>query len=75
MKEFLVDTQALIWWDALPERIGPEAFSVFSDQNNILYASHASVWEMSIKIRLGKLTLPMELDRWLEEFKIGRAHV
>jgi PIN domain nuclease of toxin-antitoxin system len=65
--EYLVDTQALIWWDTLPERIGPEAFTVFSNQSNVLYASHASIWEMAIKTRLGKLTLPLELNRWLEE--------
>ncbi|OHD82244.1 MAG: hypothetical protein A3J97_16380 [Spirochaetes bacterium RIFOXYC1_FULL_54_7] len=66
--EYLVDTQALIWWDAQPDRIGPKAFTIFSNQNNILYASHASIWEMAIKMRLGKLKLPMDLNRWVEEY-------
>ena len=65
--EFLVDTQALLWWDAAPERIGPEALKIFTDQKSILFVSHASIWELAIKIRLGKLRLPDELERWVAD--------
>jgi len=65
--ECLVDTQALLWWDAAPEHIGPEALKIFTDQKSILFVSHASIWELAIKIRLGKLRLPDELERWVAD--------
>jgi PIN domain nuclease of toxin-antitoxin system len=65
MMEYLVDTHALLWWDTDPERIGPEAIKIFQNPENTLYVSHASVWELAIKVRLKKLTLPSELDAWL----------
>ena len=63
--EYLVDTHALLWWDAEPERIGSAARKIFQDPGNTLYVSHASVWELAIKLRLKKLILPTALDSWL----------
>ena len=65
--EYLVDTKALLWWDTMPYRIGPEALAIFTDQRNTLFVSHGSTWELAIKIKLGKLRLPYELDRWVVE--------
>lgn len=63
--EYLVDTHALLWWDTEPERIGAAAIKIFQNPENTLYVSHASVWELAIKLRLKKLTLPAALDTWL----------
>ncbi len=65
MMEYLVDTHALLWWDTEPERIGPAAMKIFQDPQNTLYVSHASVWELAIKLRLKKLNLSAALDAWL----------
>jgi PIN domain nuclease of toxin-antitoxin system len=64
--EYLVDTQALLWWDTDPERVGSAATKVFQDPENTLYVSHASIWELAIKIRLKKVSLPVALDRWIQ---------
>ena len=63
--EYLVGTHALLWWDMEPERIGAVAIKIFQNPENTLYVSHASVWELAIKLRLKKLTLPAALDTWL----------
>ena len=34
------------------------------DQGNALFASVASLWEIAIKHRLGKLHSPCDLDKW-----------
>ncbi|MGA2546558.1 MAG: type II toxin-antitoxin system VapC family toxin [Rectinemataceae bacterium] len=65
--KYLVDTQALLWWDAEPVRIGSAALKEFSNPDNTLYVSHASVWELAIKLRLEKLQLPSSLGVWLKE--------
>lgn len=53
----LLDTPALIWWTITPEKLSQRVLNVLDDRNNDLILSVASVWEMQIKIQLGKLTL------------------
>jgi PIN domain nuclease of toxin-antitoxin system len=50
----LVDTHFLVWW-AAGRRIPKQAASLIQDPANELYASAASVWEIAIKVGLGRL--------------------
>ena len=57
----LLDTHIFIWWADQPERLSPAALSALEDEANELLLSVASVWEMQIKIQLGKLKLSLPL--------------
>jgi PIN domain nuclease of toxin-antitoxin system len=50
----LLDTEALIWWDANDSRLGTTARSAILDAREV-YVSAASAWEIIIKVALGKL--------------------
>jgi PIN domain nuclease of toxin-antitoxin system len=50
----LLDTHAFIWWDSEPEKLSLRARVACEDQSNELFLSVASVWEMQIKLQLGK---------------------
>jgi len=50
----LLDTHLLLWALASPSRLPPRARRIIDDED--VYASAASIWEMSIKVALGKLT-------------------
>jgi len=63
----LLDTHVFIWLDSAPEKLSPKAFAVCQDQDNELYLSMASVWEMQIKQQLGKLNLKLPLKQLIEE--------
>jgi PIN domain nuclease of toxin-antitoxin system len=63
----LLDTHVFIWLDSAPERLSDKALVVLQDQNNVLYLSMASVWEMQIKQQLGKLNLKLPLRHLIEE--------
>jgi PIN domain nuclease of toxin-antitoxin system len=53
--DLLLDTHVFLWWDsALPE-LGEAARSAISDPSNNIFISAASVWEIAIKRRIGKL--------------------
>lgn len=54
MKRLLLDTEALIWWDANDPRLGGRARALIRDANEV-YVSAASAWEITIKAALGKL--------------------
>lgn len=59
--KLLLDTHIFIWWADQPERLSPTALSALEDEANELLLSVASVWEMQIKIQLGKLKLSLPI--------------
>ncbi len=67
---YLIDTHALIWYIAGDSRLKRRAISAIENKNNTVYISKATLWEMAIKISLGKLALSIpfeELEIYLEE--------
>ena len=63
--KLLIDTQCWLWWFAEPDRLQEATIAQIVDETNELWFSVASVWEMGIKVRLGKLPLPEAIDRYL----------
>ena len=59
--KLLLDTHIFIWSADQPEKLSPAALSALQDEANDLFLSVASVWEMQIKIQLGKLKLSLPL--------------
>jgi PIN domain nuclease of toxin-antitoxin system len=57
----LLDTHAFIWWDSDAAKLSPQARAACQDRANLLLLSVASVWEMQIKLQLGKLHLRLAL--------------
>lgn len=51
----LLDTHALIWWLAGDEKLSPTARAIVEDEDNEVFVSAASAWEIATKHRLGKL--------------------
>ena len=58
---FILDTHTFIWLDTEPERLSQTALRVCENQDNQLYLSMVSVWEMQIKNQLGKLNLRLPI--------------
>ncbi len=58
---YLIDTQILIWSLGLSDKIPKNISKILKDENNEIFISTVSIWEMSIKKSIGKLTLPFEL--------------
>ena len=57
----IIDTQVLIWWTNDVSNISCSVQDIIFDLDNELWLSLASIWEMQIKISLGKLDLPRAL--------------
>jgi len=55
--KLLFDTHTFIWWDSQPNNLSQTALTLLQDRSNILLLSVISIWEMQIKLQLGKLTL------------------
>lgn len=64
--KLLLDTHIFIWWADQPEKLSPDTLSALEDEANELLLSVAGVWEMQIKIQLGKLKLSLPLKDLLK---------
>jgi PIN domain nuclease of toxin-antitoxin system len=54
---YLIDTHILIWYALNDNQLSPKITDVIKDLNNQIFLSKASLWEMAIKINIGKLDL------------------
>lgn len=60
--KLLLDTQCWLWWFAQPERLSEDAIVHIADETNELWFSVASIWEIGIKVAIGKLPLPEPIE-------------
>jgi PIN domain nuclease of toxin-antitoxin system len=59
--KLLFDTHAFIWWDGDQTKLSAAALAACQSPENSLHLSLASVWELQIKMQLGKLVLRLPL--------------
>jgi PIN domain nuclease of toxin-antitoxin system len=70
---FLLDTHALLWFSQGDAQLSLRAREIITDDASQLYFSVASLWEITIKLNLGKLKINHtieELYALLEQLNI-----
>ena len=55
MSQLLLDTHAFLWWLTDSPKLGDEARTAIGETSSLVYVSAASIWEIAIKARLGKV--------------------
>ena len=65
--KYLVDTHILIWHGENNPTLKPVTLALLNDPANELLISHASLWEMAIKVSLGKLKLLVTVEQMGQE--------
>ncbi len=68
--KYLLDTHVIIWWLTEPLKIKKKARQIIADPNNSLFVSAASIWELAIKSKLGRIKLPYNLIETLNHERI-----
>lgn len=61
----LIDTHILIWLLAGTSHLPSDIQTTLANRRNTVFLSAASTWEIAIKVGLGRLDLPPQLDAWL----------
>jgi len=61
----LIDTHLILWWLANDPFLSGQARSLIGDPENTVFVSAVSIWEIHIKVNLGKLRLPPEFKEQL----------
>lgn len=65
--KLLLDTHTFIWWTIQKARLSAAALAAMQNQQNELLLSIASLWEMQLKIQLGKLHFNLPLPQLIED--------
>lgn len=80
--KLLLDTHLILWAAGEPDRLSSDAFDLISEENNELFFSAASLWEIAIKRGLGRNDFQVDarllrrglLDNGYRELPIGSEH-
>jgi PIN domain nuclease of toxin-antitoxin system len=65
--KLLLDTHCWLWWLSEPQKLTSSMLEAISNSENELFLSVASIWEIAIKVGIGKLTIPQSLSRLVTE--------
>jgi len=63
----LLDSHTLIWFSQNSPQLSSSAIKILEDRNNLLFLSLVSVWEIQIKVQLGKLNLDISLSEIVKD--------
>ena len=63
----LLDSHTLIWFSQNSPQLSSSAIEILEDRNNLLFLSLVSVWEIQIKVQLGKLNLDISLSELVKD--------
>ncbi|MDP1705205.1 MAG: type II toxin-antitoxin system VapC family toxin [Sulfurimicrobium sp.] len=55
----MLDTHLVLWWLTRAQRVPDEAQELVENADHPAAISHASLWEMAIKISIGKLEIDL----------------
>lgn len=69
---YLLDTCTFLWLTGQSAKLSPTARDLCVNPNHALFLSSASVWEIEVKYRLGRLVLAFPPGRFVPEQR--KAH-
>jgi PIN domain nuclease of toxin-antitoxin system len=63
----LIDTHVFIWWTSDSQKLSPRVYNLLTNPNTEALLSIVSIWEMQIKLSLGKLQLKVSLPELVND--------
>lgn len=64
---YLLDTHTFLWFINDDKFLSSPAKALIEDSENTIYLSVANIWEMAIKVSLGKLAMPSSFTDFINE--------
>lgn len=73
---YLLDTHTFLWFINGDEALSAYAKELIENADNVIFLSIASLWEMAIKVSLGKLKVPMPFAAFMDsQLRINNIRV
>jgi PIN domain nuclease of toxin-antitoxin system len=74
--KLLLDTNALIWWMDDEPMLGSKSRQLIAHPGHVIYVSVVSLWEITLKWRIGKYPLPgSAYQKFLAEERVDLMEV
>jgi len=67
--KYLLDTHTVLWFFDAPEKLSETTFHSILDPANKKYVSIASVWELAIKMGVGKFVFDGGTERFINNIR------
>ncbi|MEE9328394.1 MAG: type II toxin-antitoxin system VapC family toxin [Cocleimonas sp.] len=65
---YLLDTHTFIWWLENSKKLSKPVRNIIGNSDNRIFVSHASQWEIAIKVAIDRLAFPVKkLEDTVEE--------
>jgi PIN domain nuclease of toxin-antitoxin system len=64
----VLDTSALLYWTLDPEQLTSAARQAIEDADRLVVSS-ISVWEIGLKVKRGKLTIPLSINEYVDRLQ------
>lgn len=68
---YLIDTHILLW-HADNQKLSPELLEIINNPKNIIYVSHITLWEITIKVSIGKLSLNFNIGEFEKMLRVNQ---
>lgn len=62
---YLIDTHCWLWWHIEPSKLTQNLFRLIEDEDNEIFFSVISAWEITINFKLQKLNLPLPPEKYI----------
>jgi PIN domain nuclease of toxin-antitoxin system len=73
--EVLIDTHALIWFIKGDNSLSDKAKTIIESEDNLIYVSIVSIWEIVIKTNIGKPELNKSVDDIFNFLNDNQFHI
>jgi PIN domain nuclease of toxin-antitoxin system len=71
----VLDTSAVLYWTLDPERLSSAARRAIEDADRLVISS-ISVWEIGLKVKRGRLTIPLSISEYADRLeRLGRLEI
>jgi PIN domain nuclease of toxin-antitoxin system len=74
-QRLLLDTHALLWWWTDSPKLSAKVRKLIANEDNSIFVSAASAWELATKVRLGKLPEAREAVQRFNELVLADGFV
>lgn len=65
---FVLDTSALFYWTLDPAQLSTSARQALREADR-LFLSSISLWEIALKVRRGRLEIPISIEQYVEQLQ------
>ena len=69
--KYLLDTHTILWCIGNSQRLSPKTKEIIANREKDVFISSVSLWEVAIKVNLGKLELNSTFDEFLDKVRSG----